>query len=243
MVTGAAGGIGRATVEALAVDWNIVAVDRRQAEDFPRGVDFRKVDVSAPEAVASLFEEISRTYGRLEALINNAAIQVNRSIAETSVEDWDAVMASNLRSTYLVSKHAYPLLKAGGGAVVNVGSVHALATSVNIAAYAASKGGILALTRAMALEFGRDGVRVNAVLPGAVDTAMLRAGLNRGHLEGETAEQKLAALGGRTVLGRVGQPWEIARAILFLADNEQSSFVTGHALVVDGGATAKLSSE
>ena len=101
------------------------------------------------------------------------------------MEEWDAVMASNLRSVFLGVKLAHPLFKAaGGGAIVNVSSVHAVATSANIAAYAASKGGLLALTRAMAIEFAPDNIRVNAILPGAVDTPMLRAGLARGHLQG-----------------------------------------------------------
>jgi glucose 1-dehydrogenase len=121
--------------------------------------------------------------------------------------------------------------------------VHALQTSANIAAYAASKGGLLALTRAMAIEFARDGIRVNAILPGAVDTPMLRAGLERGHLAGQDIQMFLESLARKTVNGRVGKPEEIAQAILFLADGSQSSFMTGQALVVDGGATARLSTE
>jgi glucose 1-dehydrogenase len=118
-----------------------------------------------------------------------------------------------------------------------------VATSRDIAAYAASKGGALALTRAMALELAADGIRVNVILPGAVDTSMLRAGLTRGHMSGNSIQEQLDALGDRTVMGRVGEPAEIARAILFLASSEQASFITGQALVVDGGATARLSTE
>lgn len=153
------------------------------------------------------------------------------------------MMAANLRAAYLTSKVAYRWLEEAKGAIVNVSSVHAVATSVKIAGYAATKGGLLALTRAMALEFSKDGIRVNAVLPGAVDTEMLREGLARGHLEDGSLEDQLAALGARTPLGRVGEPREIARAILFLADPEQSSFITGQSLIVDGGATARLSTE
>ena len=179
----------------------------------------------------------------LDALINNAAVQVAKPLVDTTVEEWDAVMASNLRSVFLFSKLAYPLLKANGGAVVNISSVHAIQTSANIAAYAASKGGMLALTRAMAIEFAVDNIRVNAVLPGAVDTPMLRAGLGRGHLGGSDVQERLDNLARKTVNGRVGTPAEIAHAIYFLADNEQSSFMTGQALVIDGGATARLSTE
>jgi len=155
-------------------------------------------------------------------------------------------MAANLRSVFLGVKLAYPLLKArGGAAVVNISSVHAIQTSTNIAAYAASKGGLLALTRAMAIEFALDNIRVNAILPGAVDTPMLRAGLNRGHVSvsGGDVQDRLDNLARKTVNGRIGTPEEIAHAIYFLADNEQSSFMTGQALVVDGGATARLSTE
>ena len=110
-------------------------------------------------------------------------VQVAKPLVDTTVEEWDVVMATNLRPAFLLAKMAYPLFKAaGGGAIVNVSSVHAVQTSANIAAYAASKGGLLALTRAMAIEFARDNIRVNAILPGAVDTPMLRAGLDRGHV-------------------------------------------------------------
>ena len=122
-------------------------------------------------------------------------------------------------------------------------SVHAVQTSASIAAYAASKGGILALTRAMAIEFAKDNIRVNAVLPGAVDTEMLRGGMSRGHVSGPTMTERLDNLARKTVNGRIGQPDEIAHAIYFLADYEQSSFMTGQALILDGGATARLSTE
>jgi glucose 1-dehydrogenase len=153
-------------------------------------------------------------------------------------------MASNLRSVFLGAKLSYPLLRAkGGGAIVNVSSVHAVATSTNIAAYAASKGGLLALTRAMAIEFAPDNVRVNAILPGAVDTPMLRNGMSRGHLGGSGMTERLDNLARKTVNGRIGKPEEIASSIYFLADNGQSSFMTGQALIIDGGATARLSTE
>ena len=121
--------------------------------------------------------------------------------------------------------------------------MHAIATSANIAAYAASKGGLLALTRAVAIEFAPDNIRCNAILPGAVDTPMLHAGLSRDHVTGASLEERITDLGNRTVMGRVGRPAEIAQTIVFLADNTRASFVTGQALIVDGGATARLSTE
>lgn len=246
LITGVGGGIGQATARYFASKgWRVIGVDRAQAgEDFPKDGLFIQADISQPESTELIFEQARAFQSRLDALVNNAAVQVAKPLVETTVEEWDAVMASNLRSVFLFVKLAHPLLKAaGGGAIVNVSSVHAIQTSANIAAYAASKGGLLALTRAMAIEFAPDNIRVNAILPGAVDTPMLRAGLGRGHVGHGDLQERLDNLARRTVSGKVGRPEEIASAIYFLADNEQSSFMTGQALVVDGGATARLSTE
>jgi NAD(P)-dependent dehydrogenase (short-subunit alcohol dehydrogenase family) len=244
LITGAAGGIGRATVGVFdAAGWETIAVDRQPAGDFPSGVIFHQADVADPESVVGLFRWLRQKTDRLDALVNNAAIQICKPLVETTVEEWDAVIASNLRSIFITAREGHPFLKAAGGAIVNVSSVHAVATSTDIAAYAASKGGSLALTRAMALEFARDGIRVNTILPGAVDTPMLHAGLMRGHVQGGSVQERMADLGRRTVMGRVGKPEEIARAILFLADGTQSSFMTGQSMIVDGGATCRLSTE
>jgi len=246
LITGAGGGIGRATVRVFAdCGWRVIGVDRRELEEpMPGNGLFIQTDISHEENIRSVYEQARAFSPVLDAVVNNAAIQIAKPLLETTAEEWDAVMASNLRSTFLGAKLAHPLLvEAGGGAIVNVSSVHAVATSANIATYAASKGGLLALTRAMAIEWARDNIRVNAILPGAVDTPMLRAGLDRGHLDGSTVIGRLENLARKTVNGRIGQPEEIARAIYFLADNTQSSFMTGQALIVDGGATARLSTE
>jgi glucose 1-dehydrogenase len=246
LITGAAGGIGRATVANFSEKgWRVIGVDRHPfGKDFPASGLFIQSDISDPSALEVIFKQAHAFTDTLDALVNNAAMQIAKPILETSVEEWDAVMAANLRSVFLSAKLAHPLFKAAGrGAIVNVSSVHAVQTSANIAAYAASKGGLLALTRAMAIEFARDNIRVNAILPGAVDTPMLRAGLNRGHVNGNDIHKRLENLARKTVNGRVGKPEEIAHAIFFLVDEEQSSFMTGQAMVVDGGATARLSTE
>jgi NAD(P)-dependent dehydrogenase (short-subunit alcohol dehydrogenase family) len=246
LITGAAGGIGRATVAHFAESgWRTIGVDRAPfGKGFPAEGQFIRSDISDPAALEAIFRKANAFTERLDALINNAAVQIHKPLLETSVEEWDAVLASNLRSVFLSAKLAYPLFRAtGGGAIVNVSSVHAVQTSANIAVYAASKGGLLALTRAMAIEFAQDNIRVNAILPGAVDTPMLRASMNRGHLEGEDIYTRLDNLARKTVNGRVGKPEEIAHAIYFLADESQSSFMTGQAMIVDGGATARLSTE
>lgn len=246
LITGAAGGIGRATVKLFAeYGWHVIGVDRHEfGEPFPAGGLFIQSDISIGENLETIFEKAHAYTGSLNALVNNAALQIAKPLVETSVEEWDAVMASNLRSVFLSTKLAFPLFKAaGGGAIINVSSVHAVATSANIAAYAASKGGLLALTRAIAIEFAPSNIRCNAILPGAVDTPMLRAGLGRGHVGHGDITERLDNLARRTVNGRVGKPEEIAQAIYFLADNQQSSFMTGQALIIDGGATARLSTE
>lgn len=246
LITGAAGGIGRATVKLFSEKgWNVIGVDRSPyGEDFPESGLFIQSDVSLEKNINMIFEKTKAFTSSLDALINNAAYQVNKSLLETTVEEWDLVMASNLRSVFLSAKLAHPLLAAnGGGAIVNTSSVHAIQTSSNIAAYAASKGGLLALTRQMAIDFAKDDIRVNAILPGAVDTPMLRNGMGRGHVGDGLMHERLENLARKTVNGRIGQPKEIAHGIYFLADNEQSSFMTGQALVVDGGATCRLSTE
>jgi NAD(P)-dependent dehydrogenase (short-subunit alcohol dehydrogenase family) len=246
LITGVGGGIGRACINLFSErGWRVIGVDRSEyGEGFPKDGRFIKADISQPDSVEQIFQQAKDFHPTLDALVNNAAVQVAKPLIETTVEEWDSVMASNLRSVFLFVKLAHPLMvAAGGGAIVNVSSVHAVQTSANIAAYAASKGGLLALTRAMAIEFASENIRANAILPGAVDTPMLRAGLGRGHVGSGGVQERLDNLARKTVNGRVGTPEEIAHAIYFLADNEQSSFMTGQAMIVDGGATARLSTE
>lgn len=243
LITGVSGGIGRATATVFLDDgWEVIGVDK-QAMGQSDKIHFIKGDISDPVSAVGIFKEAARLVSGLDALVNNAAVQLCKPLVEMEADEWDGIMASNLRSVFLCVRHAYPLLRKPGGSIVNVSSVHAVATSANISAYAASKGAVLALTRALAIELAGDGIRVNAVLPGAVDTSMLRSGLERGHLQGDDVNEKLKSLGQRTPMGCVGRPEEIAQSILFLADNNRSSFITGQALVADGGALAKLSTE
>jgi len=241
VVTGAAGGLGRATVAAFREDgWHVVGIDQAEKAATQHGHIYIRADLADAAAVESAFAEVARLQ-RVDALVNNAAIQIGSTVLETSPEDWDAVMASNVRSAYLTIRAAYPLMRDRDAAVVNVSSVHALATSQGVAAYATSKAALVGLTRAAAIELASSGIRVNAVLPGAIDTPMLKAGVQR---RGAGAvDAALSALAFRTPMGRVAQPAEIAQAILFLSDSVRSSFMTGHSLIVDGGATSRLSTE
>lgn len=244
LITGVNGGIGSATAKLFAKKgWHVIGIDNRKIELPPWIHYFIKADVSNTRAWGKVSAEIAKREGRIDALINNAAIQICKPLIKTTPKEWDAVMATNLRSVYLAICYLHPFMKKHGGAIVNVSSVHAVATSANIAAYAASKGGLLALTRALAIELAPYKIRVNAVLPGAVDTTMLHAGLNRGHLIDKDISQQIENLGKKHVIGRIGRPEEIAQGILFLADSERSSFMTGQTLIIDGGATARLSTE
>lgn len=244
VVTGACGGIGRAAAAAFATaGWEVIGVDRRPpgpGDDLPIS-RFEQVDVSADGAVAALFDRL-RPLGSLDALVNNAAVQVNKPIVETTDADWQHVIDTNVRSAFQCIREGHDLLRAARGAVVNVSSVHAVATSVNVAVYAISKGALVALTRSAALELAVDGIRCNAVLPGAIDTPMLRDGLaRRPHPDG--AEGNLAELVARTPLGFVATPDQIAPTIVHLADTSATPYLTGQMIVIDGGATIRLGTE
>lgn len=244
LITGIAGGIGQATAELFAQQgWLVTGIDRQADPKCPYIDHYQQADCGDPKALAAAFDNLVGETQNLHSLINNVALQICQPILETSLDDWDQVMAVNLRAAFLLAKMSHPYLQQTHGSIVNTSSVHALATSANIASYAASKGGLIALTRAMAIEWAADQIRVNALLPGAVNTPMLREGLSRGHLVEQSPQHQLQELGSKTVMGRVGQPSEIAQAIAFLADNEQSSFMTGQTITIDGGAIARLSTE
>jgi NAD(P)-dependent dehydrogenase (short-subunit alcohol dehydrogenase family) len=241
LVTGASGGIGAATAELFAAEgWQVIGLARGEPDDRPTGITYRRCDLSVPAEISATMAAISEDTGRIDALVNNAALQVAKPLAETTDEEFEQVMAVNVRAPFMLIRAAVPLMPSGA-TIVNVASVHAVATSKGIAAYAASKGAVVALTRAAALELAEAGIRVNAVLPGAVDTPMLRAGLGRRPEEGG-AEEGLRLLASRTPRGRIARPEEIAQTILFLA-SERSANITGQAVVDDGGATVRLSTE
>lgn len=247
LVTGAASGIGRATALLFATEDARVALGDRQSAELDAVAEeiraaggevlARRTNVSRRDEAQALVAAAVETFGGLDVVVNNAGIGLfNTTLEQTAEDDWDRVMAVNLKSVYLVSQAAIPHLRArGGGSIINIASVHAMATQERIAAYAASKGGVLALTRAMALDLALDGIRVNAVLPGAVDTSMFRSALAE---EGKTAEELGFRFDDRAI-GRVAQPVELARAILFLA-SDASSFMTGSPVLVDGGLLARL---
>lgn len=226
-ITGVAGGIGLATARLFKEEgWHVIGLDLVEPE--------YTIDEFVLADVKFCSFNITLPLGHLDCLVNNAAMQVCKSIGATTTLEWNRVIATNLTAPALAIKTFLPYLH--GGSIVNVASVHAIATSSNISAYAASKGGLVALTRQLAIELAPVEIRVNAVLPGAILTNMLAEGLRR-------ANQTVYDIGHKIPMGRAGFPNEIAEAILFLADNDKSSYITGQTLVVDGGATAKLSTE
>lgn len=243
-ITGAAGGIGRALVALFSAHgWQVAGTDI--LPNYTENIDaYFQADLADPLQIEQIAADFATRTHSLHALINNAAFQVCKSAQDTKLTEWQTIMAVNVQAPFWLTQQFYPLLKAVQGNVVHISSVHALATSANIAAYASSKGALTALTRAQAIDFANDRIRVNAVLPGAVDTAMLEAGLSRGHLhESENIKQMKKQLAAQTVMGKIGLPSEIAEAVYFLADNMKSGFISGQTLVVDGGALARLSTE
>ena len=242
IITGACGGIGRGAAAAFqAAGWHVVGVDQSEAPSGLEVDEFLRADLAADQGVETIRTRLGHI-DRLDALVNNAALQVNQPLVRTSDEEWTAVMNTNVRSAFQMIRAFHSALSEARGSVVNVSSVHAVATSMNVAVYAISKGALVALTRSAALELAAEGVRCNAVLPGAVLTPMLEAGLSRRpHPEGSAGN--LADLVDRTPLGFVAAPEQIAPTIVHLADKELSPYTTGQMMVVDGGATIRLGTE
>ena len=243
LITGAASGIGRAAALLFSREGATVAVvDQNQAgESVAREIEssgaraiFEKADVTSAADCRRVVERVAREFGTIPILFNNAGIIRRASVLELSEEDWDRVMAVNVKSIYLMSREVIPLMaKSGGGSIINTASGWGLAGGPQAAAYCASKGAVVLLTKAMAIDHGAQKIRVNCICPGDTDTAMLRSEARQ---LGENEERFLAGSAHRP-LGRVGKPEEIAQAALYLA-SDASSFVTGTALVVDGGGLA-----
>ena len=229
VITGAAGGIGSATAERWEIEGAIVVgVDllEHSVGELPL-----RADVADEENVAGVYQDVRQRFGRIDVLFNNAGISPSddESVLETSLDAWDRVQAVNLRSVFLCCKHGIPhLLETGGGSVINTASFVALVGSATSQiSYTASKGGVLALSRELGVEFARRGVRVNALCPGPVDTPLLQ---ELYALDPEQAARRLI----HVPMGRFGSAAEIANAALFLASDE-ASYVNATAFVVDGG--------
>ncbi|MNF42747.1 Sorbitol dehydrogenase [compost metagenome] len=240
VVTGAASGIGRCIAETFADAGARVVVadiDLAAARGVAESIEAASgqalalaVDVSCEAEVARLFEEVAATYGRLDVLVNNAAIFPKKPFLDVDTEFWDRLQAVNLRGTFLCLREAIQRMReSGGGSIVNISSVSSMQAVVHHnATYNASKAGVNSLTRTTALEFGGDGIRVNAVLPGGISTAGARAASAAIELKGPMLGE------GRIPLGGMGDVQDIANAALFLA-SPAARYITGQLLAVDGG--------
>ncbi len=244
LVTGAGRGIGRACALRLARDRAKVIVVAREVRPLSETaqqirasggeVEPTGADVSSPEDVARLFRECERTFGRLDILVNNAGVHLVADAERTSEEDWDRVLDINLKGTFLVCRAAIPLLrKTGGGSIINIGSMLSVVGMRERAAYCASKGGVLLLSRAMALDLAPDKIRVNCVCPGPVLTEMMEGILSRAPDPNAALQARLAQI----PLGRMGSPEDVAALVRYLASDE-AAWLTGAAIPIDGGATA-----
>jgi len=244
IVTGGASGIGRATALLFASeDAAVVIADVDESHGRAVAVDivnkggravFEAGDVTRAADCQRVVERAIREFGGVHILFNNAGIIRRASVIELSEGDWDRVMAVNVKAVFLMARQVIPVMQnSRGGSIVNMASGWGLAGGPRAAVYCASKGAVVLLTKAMAIDHGPQNIRVNCICPGDTDTAMLR---NEAEQLGELGDRFLAEAA-RRPLGRVGKPEEIAQAALYLA-SDAASFVTGTALVVDGGGLA-----
>jgi NAD(P)-dependent dehydrogenase (short-subunit alcohol dehydrogenase family) len=243
VVTGAAQGIGRAIAERLAAEGAMTLcadVDQPELDKTVTGIresgdqaEAHVCDVSNPDDVERLMAA-AESRGGPHAIVSNAAIQYERTVEETPPEDWDRVLGINLKGVYLCARAAIPRMRRlGGGSIVNMASVNGFWVEPSLGAYCAAKGGVINLTRAIALENGKDGIRCNCICPGYVDTGMAQR-----YFEVQADPDKARREAGRMhALGRIAQPEEIAALALFLCSDE-SSFCTAQPFIADGGLSA-----
>lgn len=245
VITGAGSGIGEQTALVFAREGARVVVADRNAEAAGRvarvitagggAATANIVDVSSSDQVRAMLDEVMERHGRINVLVNNAGYGIAGTVVDTSEEDWNALLAVNVNGVFFGCKHAIPIMRGqGGGVIVNTASTVAQVGITNRAAYVASKGAVAALTRAMALDHVAEGIRINCVAPGTIESPYF----SRMFETSPDAAAMKRALEARQAMNRLGTPLEIAHAILFLASDE-SSFCTGSVLVADGGWTAQ----
>ena len=239
IVTGASSGIGKAAAERFCREGSEVVladtVDPRATAEEVGAALALQVDVADERQTEQLVAETRSTFGGLDVLVNAAGVNRRARVSEAPLEDWESIIGTNLKGTFLCCRAAVPAMRdSGGGAIVNVGSERAFVVGPSIPIYSASKGGVTQLTRAMALDHWRDGIRVNCVCPGPIRTPMLERGID----EAPDPPARYREVEASTIMGRVGEAHEVANVIYFLA-SEEASFMTGSLVLVDGGVTAK----
>jgi len=240
LVTGGGRGIGRGIVDRFLEEGAQVAIVQRRSLDdalaaHPR-VAHVTADLSDPSAIATAVEQVVERFGGIDVLVNNAGIMFERSISEIRLDEWDLMMAVNLRTPLFLAQAVVPSMRErGGGSIVTIGSIEGIAANPQHAAYCASKAGVHGLTRAMAVDLGPDGIRCNAIAPGWIASDLSETYLEAQPDPGAARD----ALNRLHPVGRVGRPTDVGDLAVYLA-SDRSSFLTGEIVVLDGGRTAKL---
>ena len=245
VITGSGSGIGQAAaVEFARAGARIVVADinsegasvtRARIASAGGSAIAIQTDVASPESVRNLVAEVMREFGAVHILMNNAAIQINKTVEDTTVEEWSRELAVNLGGVFLCSKYFLPYLRQVKGNIINMSSVNGFFTEPMCAGYCATKAAIIGLTKAMAIDHGKEGIRVNCICPGYID-----AGLAEGYFEAQPDPKAAREAAGKLhALWRIGRPEEVGRAAVFLASDE-ASFITGTAFTVDGGFSSGL---
>jgi len=240
LVTGGGRGIGRGIVDRFLEEGAQVAIVQRRSLDdalaaHPR-VAHVTADLSDPSAIATAVEQVVERFGGIDVLVNNAGIMFERSISEIRLDEWDLMMAVNLRTPLFLAQAVVPSMRErGGGSIVTIGSIEGIAANPQHAAYCASKAGVHGLTRAMAVDLGPDGIRCNAIAPGWIASDLSETYLEAQPDPGAARD----ALNRLHPVGRVGRPTDVGDLAVYLA-SDRSSFLTGEVVVLDGGRTAKL---
>jgi NAD(P)-dependent dehydrogenase (short-subunit alcohol dehydrogenase family) len=240
VVTGSGSGIGRSCAiefaregaKVIVVDVNIKGAQEtvHQIEEFNGYAEAFKADVSNPDSVQALVEHTIKKYSKIDSLVNNAAIQINKTVEDITFEEWNLQMSVNVGGIFLCSKYFLPYLRQTKGSIVSMSSVNGFFVEPMCAGYCATKAAIIGLTKAMAIDHGHEGVRVNCICPGYID-----AGLAEGYFQSQPDPAKARVEAGKLhALWRIGRPEEVGRVAVFLASDE-ASFMTGASVVVDGG--------
>ena len=212
------------------------ATDLHQSEQLPQGVTYLKHDVTSEEDAITIMQQINDAHGKLDILVNAAGIEFEKTIEDTTLDEWNRMLAINVTGTFLPSKYALPLMrKAGSGSIINFGSYDGFIADPELAAYCASKGAVHALTKAMACDHGKDNIRVNAICPGYVDTPMLQSFFgSAGDID--TLQQAVRDV---HPLGIYGKPEDVANLVNWLAGDE-ARYASGQLWVLDGGLSAQV---
>ena len=240
LVTGGGRGIGAGITECFLAEGARVVVAQRKT---PTGsiagrVDFVQTELSDSTSIEQLVANVVSSHGGIDVLVNNAGIMFEKHVTEMSEAEWDEMLSVNLKAPFLLTKHVVPVMEQrGGGTIINIGSIEGLGAHPGHTAYCASKGGIHGMTKALAVELGRSGIRVNAIAPGWIQTDLVREYVS-GIADQETLNRDLMDL---HPVRRLGEPVDIGHMAVFLA-SEDSRFMTGQIVVVDGGRLAQLPS-